>query len=144
MKFRKLLSYKLDNDSTLEYSTTVKGMGRVQINGETVSEKIGIRTEIHSFDYNNSSYVLSLSPLFSLYTLGYRFELIRDDVQLFLCGEKGLDDVLLVGGGIIPKKDMVELEREGVGKLFGPGTPVQDTINYITAWVNTNRWQNES
>ncbi len=88
MKFRKLLSYKLDNDSTLEYSTTVKGMGRVQINGETVSEKIGIRTEIHSFDYNNSSYVLSLSPLFSLYTLGYRFELIRDDVQLFLCGEK--------------------------------------------------------
>ena len=88
MKFRKLLSYKLGNDSTLEYSTTVKGMGRVQINGETVSEKRGFATEIHSFDYNNSSYVLSLSPLFSLYTLGVRFELIRDDVQLFLCGEK--------------------------------------------------------
>ena len=63
-------------------------MGRVQINGETVSEKRGFATEIHSFDYNNSSYVLSLSPLFSLYTLGVRFELIRDDVQLFLCGEK--------------------------------------------------------
>ena len=31
MKFRKLLSYKLDNDTTLEYSTTVKGMGRAQI-----------------------------------------------------------------------------------------------------------------
>ena len=88
MKFRKLLSYKLDNDSTLEYSTTVKGMGRVQINGETVSEKRGFATEIHSFDYNNSSYVLSLSPLFSLYTLGFRYELMRDDVQLFLCGEK--------------------------------------------------------
>ena len=39
MKFRKLLSYKLENDSTLEYSTTATGMGRVQINGETVSEK---------------------------------------------------------------------------------------------------------
>ena len=88
MKFRKLLSYKLDNDSTLEYSTTVKGMGRVQINGETVSEKRGFATEIHSFDYNNSSYVLSLSPLFSLFGFGVRFELIRDDVQLFLCGEK--------------------------------------------------------
>ena len=88
IKFRKLLSYKLDNDSTLEYSTTATGMGRVQINGETVSEKRGFATEIHSFDYNNSSYVLSLSPLFSLYTLGVRFELIRDDVQLFLCGEK--------------------------------------------------------
>ena len=88
MKRRKLLSYKLDNDSTLEYSTTATGMGQVQINGETVSEKRGFATEIHSFDYNNSSYVLSLSPLFSLYTLGVRFELIRDDVQLFLCGEK--------------------------------------------------------
>ena len=88
MKRRKLLSYKLDNDSTLEYSTTGTGMGQVQINGEIVSEKRGIANEVHSFDYNNSSYVLSLSPLFSLYTLGVRFELIRDDVQLFLCGEK--------------------------------------------------------
>ena len=88
MKRRKLLSYKLDNDSTLEYSTTATGMGQVQINGETVSEKRGIANEVHSFDYNNSSYVLSLSPLFSIYTYGFTFELIRDDVQLFLCGEK--------------------------------------------------------
>ena len=63
---------------------------------------------------------------------------------LDLMKEKGLDDVLLVGGGIIPKKDIMALEKEGVGKLFGPGTPVQDTIDYITDWVNTNRWQNES
>ena len=63
-------------------------MGRVQINGETVSEKRGIANEVHSFDYNNSSYVLSLSPLFTIYTFGFTFELIRDDVQLFLCGEQ--------------------------------------------------------
>ena len=63
---------------------------------------------------------------------------------LDLMQEKGLDDVLLVGGGIITKKDIMALEKEGVGKLFGPGTPVQDTIDYITDWVNTNRWQNES
>ena len=63
---------------------------------------------------------------------------------LDLMKEKGLDDVLLVGGGIIPKKDIVELEKEGVGKLFGPGTPVQDTIDYITDWVIINRWRNES
>ena len=63
---------------------------------------------------------------------------------LDLMKEKGLEDVLLVGGGIIPKKDMVELEREGVGQLFGPGTPVQDTIDYITDWVIINRWRNES
>ena len=63
---------------------------------------------------------------------------------LDLMKEKGLDDVLLVGGGIIPKKDIVELEKEGVGKLFGPGTPVQDTIDFITDWVIINRWRNES
>jgi len=58
---------------------------------------------------------------------------------LDLMKEKGLDNVLLVGGGIIPKKDMETLENRGVGKLFGPGTPVQTTIDYITTWVNSNR-----
>ena len=53
--------------------------------------------------------------------------------------EKGLDDVLLVGGGIIPKKDMEELESLGMGKLFGPGTPVEETLNYITNSVKENR-----
>ena len=53
--------------------------------------------------------------------------------------EKGLDDVLLVGGGIIPKKDMEELESLGMGKLFGPVTPVEETLNYITNWVKENR-----
>ena len=52
---------------------------------------------------------------------------------------KGLNDVLLVGGGIMPKKDVQELENEGVGKLFGPGTPVNDTIDYIAGWVHSNR-----
>ena len=54
---------------------------------------------------------------------------------LSLMEKKGLDNVLLVGGGIIPKKDMEVLENKGVGKLFGPGTPVQETIDYITDWV---------
>ena len=49
--------------------------------------------------------------------------------------EKGLNDVLLVGGGIIPKNDIEELEQKGVGKLFGPGTPVQTTVDYIIEWV---------
>jgi hypothetical protein len=101
MKRRKLLSYKLDNDSTLEYSTTATGMGQVQINGETVSEKRGIANEVHSFDYNNSSYVLSLSPLFTIYTFGFTFELIRDDVQLFLCGEKKTKDSKALMGSIV-------------------------------------------
>ena len=58
---------------------------------------------------------------------------------LNLMEEKGLNNVLLVGGGIIPKKDMEVLENKGVGKLFGPGTPVQETIDYITNWVISNR-----
>ena len=58
---------------------------------------------------------------------------------LSLMEEKGLDNVLLVGGGIIPKKDMEVLENKGVGKLFGPGTPGQETIDYITNWVKSNR-----
>ena len=58
---------------------------------------------------------------------------------LDLMGEKGLNNVLLVGGGIIPKKDINTLEELGVCKLFGPGTPVQTTIDYINDWVNKNR-----
>jgi methylmalonyl-CoA mutase C-terminal domain/subunit len=58
---------------------------------------------------------------------------------LKLMKEKGLDDILLVGGGIIPKKDIVELENLGMGKLFGPGTPVKETIVYIDKWVQDNR-----
>ena len=58
---------------------------------------------------------------------------------LSLMEEKGLDNVLFVGGGIIPKKDMEVLENKGVGKLFGPGTLVQETIDYITNWVKSNR-----
>lgn len=56
-----------------------------------------------------------------------------------LMQEKGLDDVLLTGGGIIPDKDMEDLQEKGVGKLFGPGTPVQETIDYITDWVAQNK-----
>ena len=58
---------------------------------------------------------------------------------LNLMKDKGLDDVLLVGGGIIPKKDGETLEGMGMGKLFGPGTPVRDTVDYITSWVQENR-----
>lgn len=58
---------------------------------------------------------------------------------LKIMNEKGLDDVLLVGGGIIPKKDMEKLESLGMGKLFGPGTPVEETLNYVTNWVKENR-----
>jgi len=56
-----------------------------------------------------------------------------------LMNSKKLDNVLLIGGGIIPKRDIKDLEKLGVGKLYGPGTPVNDTIEYIKDWVLKNR-----
>ena len=52
-----------------------------------------------------------------------------------LLDEAGRPDLLLTGGGIIPTEDMEELTRQGVGKLFGPGTPTTDLIAYIEAWA---------
>ena len=53
--------------------------------------------------------------------------------------QKGLNDVLLTGGGIIPEDDMDKLHELGVGKLFAPGTPTSEISEYITAWVKENR-----
>ena len=53
--------------------------------------------------------------------------------------DEGLKNVLLTGGGIIPKEDMKALKDIGIGRLFGPGTPVYTTIEYIQNWVNDNR-----
>ena len=51
-----------------------------------------------------------------------------------LMNKNNMNNVLLTGGGIIPKEDMDSLSEYGVGKLFGPGTAVQDTIDYIFQW----------
>ncbi len=48
-----------------------------------------------------------------------------------LLREKGGDDILLIGGGIIPDDEVAELKKEGVDELFGPGTPLQEIIQYI-------------
>ncbi|QEC54177.1 methylmalonyl-CoA mutase C-terminal domain/subunit [Anseongella ginsenosidimutans] len=56
-----------------------------------------------------------------------------------LMKEKGLDDVLLTGGGIIPEEDMKRLYGMGVGKLFPPGTPTTEIAAYIREWVKEHR-----
>ena len=53
---------------------------------------------------------------------------------LELLRESGRDDILLTGGGIIPKEDMDGLRKQGVGQLFGPGTPTSDLVDYINSW----------
>jgi len=52
-----------------------------------------------------------------------------------LLDERGRHDVLVTGGGIIPPEDMAALEQQGIGKLFGPGTPTADLIKYIQEWA---------
>lgn len=48
-----------------------------------------------------------------------------------LMKQKGLDDVLLFGGGIIPEEDIPRLKQEGVSEIFLPGTSTEDIINFI-------------
>jgi len=52
-----------------------------------------------------------------------------------LLKEAGRSDVLVTGGGIIPKEDVEALEVQGVGRLFGPGTPTSELIGYIRSWA---------
>jgi len=51
-----------------------------------------------------------------------------------LLDEAGRDDILVTGGGIIPKEDMDALQAQGMGKLFGPGTSTGELIAYIKDW----------
>ncbi len=56
-----------------------------------------------------------------------------------LMKERGLDDVLLTGGGIIPEEDIAALKRMGIGELFTPGTSTVDIAAYIKSWAEANR-----
>ena len=53
---------------------------------------------------------------------------------LELLRAEGRGDILVTGGGIIPREDMDALQAMGTGKLFGPGTPTSDLIDYIKGW----------
>jgi methylmalonyl-CoA mutase C-terminal domain/subunit len=52
-----------------------------------------------------------------------------------LLDEAGAEGVLITGGGIISEEDMAALEKLGIGKLFGPGTPTSEAIDYIRGWA---------
>ena len=62
---------------------------------------------------------------------------------LNLLREEGADRVLITGGGIIPSEDMEQLLEMGVGRLFGPGTPTTEAVDYIRDWFAANRSDNE-
>ena len=56
-----------------------------------------------------------------------------------LMNDKGMNDVLLTGGGIIPDADMKKLMDMGVGKLFAPGTETTVIVDYIRGEVAKRR-----
>ncbi|MGH7719020.1 MAG: cobalamin B12-binding domain-containing protein [Gemmatimonadaceae bacterium] len=58
-----------------------------------------------------------------------------------LLREQGRDDILITGGGIIPREDIEELQRQGIGKLFGPGTTTTELVDYIKAWFSERQQQ---
>jgi methylmalonyl-CoA mutase C-terminal domain/subunit len=48
-----------------------------------------------------------------------------------LLAQKGVSDVLVIGGGVIPEDDYDFLKSKGIGAIFGPGTPTKSTIDFI-------------
>ncbi|MDX2207065.1 MAG: cobalamin B12-binding domain-containing protein [Gemmatimonadales bacterium] len=61
------------------------------------------------------------------------FPRVRD-----LLDAAGRPDILLTGGGIIPEEDVTALRDRGVGRIFGPGTPTGELIEYIREWARTH------
>ena len=55
---------------------------------------------------------------------------------LELLKKNNADNILITGGGIIPEADIKKLQKLGVGKLFGPGSSVKESIEYIVNWYN--------
>jgi methylmalonyl-CoA mutase C-terminal domain/subunit len=50
---------------------------------------------------------------------------------LDLLKQEGADDILVVGGGIIPEDDVADLKKAGIAEIFGPGTPLDEITEYI-------------
>ena len=48
-----------------------------------------------------------------------------------LLKDKGMEDVLVVGGGIVPEQDVPKLKKAGVAGIFGPGTHFEDIVDFI-------------
>ncbi len=53
--------------------------------------------------------------------------------------KKGIKDVLILGGGVIPDEDRKGLEKAGIDGVFGPGTPLHTVIEHITEGVSKLR-----
>jgi methylmalonyl-CoA mutase C-terminal domain/subunit len=64
----------------------------------------------------------------------YLFPKVMDLVR-----EKGIHDILVIGGGIIPDEDIPALKACGIAEIFGPGTDTKDIVKYIEDNVKKKR-----
>lgn len=55
-----------------------------------------------------------------------------------LLKKNGMDDTLVLVGGIVPDEDIIELKKNGVSEVFLPGTSTEDIVNFINANVRSN------
>ena len=60
---------------------------------------------------------------------GAHMTLFVDVVEMLR--ENGLDDILIVGGGIVPEKDVLKLRKVGISGIFGPGTPIDEIVDFV-------------
>ena len=95
-------------------------------------------------DFKFINELFSLGYIIKIYTVialsilsGAHMTIFSKVVELLK--NENINDILITGGGIIPDKDMETLSKMGVGKLFGPGTPVDDSLQYIVSWFNEHK-----
>jgi methylmalonyl-CoA mutase C-terminal domain/subunit len=65
----------------------------------------------------------------------YHFPKVMEILQ-----EKGIEDVLVLGGGIIPDEDIPPLKSCGIAEVFGPGTRTEDVVDFITNNLKKKRF----
>jgi methylmalonyl-CoA mutase C-terminal domain/subunit len=56
-----------------------------------------------------------------------------------LLEEKGADDIMVFGGGIIPEEDIAELKKAGIREIFAPGTPIKEAVNWVRQNIKPKR-----
>ena len=64
----------------------------------------------------------------------YHFQKVAD-----ILAEKGVDDILIIGGGIIPEEDIASLKRKGIKAVFGPGTEIEEVAKFIRANIKRKK-----
>ena len=56
-----------------------------------------------------------------------------------LLRERGAEDIVVFGGGIIPEEDVPKLKEAGIREIFTPGTPIQEAVNWVRRTIRPKR-----